>query len=82
MTNDINKISDGIGEKIALLFQNISTFSIGLAVGLVKGWKLTLVILSTSPLIIASAAIFSRIIISLTTKELNAYSKAGAVAEE
>ncbi|XP_059251683.1 ATP-binding cassette sub-family B member 5 [Mustela nigripes] len=82
MTNDINKISDGIGEKIALLFQNISTFSIGLAVGLVKGWKLTLVILSTSPLIIASATIFSRIIISLTTKELNAYSKAGAVAEE
>uniref|UniRef100_A0A8C7B913 ATP-binding cassette sub-family B member 5 n=2 Tax=Neovison vison TaxID=452646 RepID=A0A8C7B913_NEOVI len=82
MTNDINKISDGIGEKIALFFQNISTFSIGLAVGLVKGWKLTLVILSTSPLIIASAAIFSRIIISLTTKELNAYSKAGAVAEE
>ncbi|XP_030882362.1 ATP-binding cassette sub-family B member 5 isoform X2 [Leptonychotes weddellii] len=82
MTDDINKISDGIGEKIALLFQNISTFSIGLTIGLVKGWKLTLVTLSTSPLIIASAAIFSRIIISLTTKELNAYSKAGAVAEE
>ncbi|XP_027429466.2 ATP-binding cassette sub-family B member 5 isoform X1 [Zalophus californianus] len=82
MINDINKISDGIGEKIALLFQNISTFSIGLTIGLVKGWKLTLVTLSTSPLIIASAAIFSRIIISLTTKELNAYSKAGAVAEE
>ncbi|XP_038296994.1 ATP-binding cassette sub-family B member 5 isoform X20 [Canis lupus familiaris] len=82
MTDDINKISDGIGDKIALLFQNISTFSVGLAVGLVKGWKLTLVTLSTSPLIIASAAMFSRIIISLTTKELNAYSKAGAVAEE
>nr|XP_035969037.1 ATP-binding cassette sub-family B member 5 isoform X3 [Halichoerus grypus] len=82
MTDDINKISDGIGEKIALLFQNMSTFSIGLTIGLVKGWKLTLVTLSTSPLIIASAAIFSRIIISLTTKELNAYSKAGAVAEE
>ncbi|XP_034509139.1 ATP-binding cassette sub-family B member 5 [Ailuropoda melanoleuca] len=82
MTDDINKISDGIGEKIALLFQNISTFSIGLTIGLVKGWKLTLVTLSISPLIIASAAMFSRIIISLTTKELNAYSKAGAVAEE
>ncbi|KAG8514703.1 ATP-binding cassette sub-family B member 5, partial [Galemys pyrenaicus] len=82
MTDDINKINDGIGDKIALLFQNISTFSIGLAIGLVKGWKLTLVTLSTSPLIIASAAMFSRIVISLTGKELNAYSKAGAVAEE
>nr|XP_025146740.1 ATP-binding cassette sub-family B member 5 isoform X4 [Bubalus bubalis] len=82
MTEDINKINDGIGDKIALLFQNMSTFSVGLAIGLVKGWKLTLVTLSTSPLIIASAAIFSRIVISLSSKELNAYSKAGAVAEE
>ncbi|XP_045351001.1 ATP-binding cassette sub-family B member 5 [Leopardus geoffroyi] len=82
MTDDINKINDGIGDKIALLFQNMSTFSIGLAIGLVKGWKFTLVTLSTSPLIIASAAMFSRIMISLSSKELNAYSKAGAVAEE
>ncbi|XP_019299110.2 ATP-binding cassette sub-family B member 5 [Panthera pardus] len=82
MTDDINKINDGIGDKIALLFQNMSTFSIGLAIGLVKGWKLTLVTLSTSPLIIASAAMFSKIMISLSSKELNAYSKAGAVAEE
>ncbi|XP_047610351.1 ATP-binding cassette sub-family B member 5 [Phacochoerus africanus] len=82
MTEDINKINDGIGDKIALLFQNMSTFSIGLVIGLAKGWKLTLVTLSTSPLIIASAAMFSRIVISLSSKELNAYSKAGAVAEE
>uniref|UniRef100_G3QZW4 ATP-binding cassette sub-family B member 5 n=1 Tax=Gorilla gorilla gorilla TaxID=9595 RepID=G3QZW4_GORGO len=82
MTADIDKISDGIGDKIALLFQNMSTFSIGLAVGLVKGWKLTLVTLSTSPLIMASAAACSRMVISLTSNELSAYSKAGAVAEE
>ncbi|XP_023071719.1 ATP-binding cassette sub-family B member 5 [Piliocolobus tephrosceles] len=82
MTDDIDKISDGIGDKIALLFQNMSTFSIGLAIGLVKGWKLTLVTLSTSPLIMASAAACSRMVISLTSKELSAYSKAGAVAEE
>ncbi|XP_007980116.2 ATP-binding cassette sub-family B member 5 [Chlorocebus sabaeus] len=82
MTDDIDKISDGIGDKISLLFQNMSTFSIGLAVGLVKGWKLTLVTLSTSPLIMASAAACSRMVISLTSKELSAYSKAGAVAEE
>eukprot|EP00069_Balaena_mysticetus_P020695 bmy_13184T0 len=61
MTDDINKINDDIGDKIALLFQNMSTFSVGLAIGLVKGWKLTLVTLSTSPLIIASAAMFSRV---------------------
>ncbi|XP_058534063.1 ATP-binding cassette sub-family B member 5 [Ochotona princeps] len=82
LTEDITKISDGIGDKLALLFQNMSTFTIGLAVGLATGWKLTLVTLSTSPLIMASAAACSRIVISLTSKELRAYSKAGAVAEE
>ncbi|KFO26063.1 Multidrug resistance protein 2, partial [Fukomys damarensis] len=82
MTDDINKISEGIGDKMALLFQNISTFSIGLTIGFIKGWKLTLVTLSTSPLIMASAAMCSRMVISLTCKELSAYSKAGAVAEE
>nr|XP_012303158.1 ATP-binding cassette sub-family B member 5 isoform X1 [Aotus nancymaae] len=82
MTDDIDKISDGIGDKIALLFQNMSTFLIGLAIGLMKGWKLTLVTLSMSPLIMASAAACSKMVISLTSKELNAYSKAGAVAEE
>ncbi|XP_004464362.4 ATP-binding cassette sub-family B member 5 [Dasypus novemcinctus] len=82
MTDDINKINDGIGDKITLLFQNMSTFSLGLVTGLVKGWKLTLVTLSTCPLVMASAALCSRIVISLTNKELSAYSKAGAVAEE
>ncbi|XP_006832349.1 PREDICTED: multidrug resistance protein 1-like [Chrysochloris asiatica] len=82
MTEDINKIHDGIGDKFALLFQNMATFSIGLTIGFVKGWKLTLVTLSTAPLIMASAAMCSRMVISLTSKELSAYSKAGAVAEE
>ncbi|XP_075413697.1 ATP-binding cassette sub-family B member 5 [Tenrec ecaudatus] len=82
MTEDIHKINDGIGEKFVLIFQNISTFSIGLTIGLVKGWKVALMTLSTAPLIMASAALCSRMVISLTTKEFTAYSKAGAVAEE
>ncbi|XP_051009908.1 ATP-binding cassette sub-family B member 5 [Acomys russatus] len=82
MTGDINKVCDGIGDKIALLFQNISGFSIGLVMSLIKSWKLSLVVLSVSPFIMASSAACSRMVISLTSKELDAYSKAGAVAEE
>uniref|UniRef100_A0A674I817 ATP-binding cassette sub-family B member 5 n=1 Tax=Terrapene triunguis TaxID=2587831 RepID=A0A674I817_9SAUR len=66
LTEDINKINDGIGDKVAQLFQNMSTFTVGIVIGFLKGWKLTLVILSTSPLKFTS---FS-------------YAKAGAVAEE
>ncbi|KAL6081798.1 hypothetical protein STEG23_030119, partial [Scotinomys teguina] len=82
MAGDINKICDGIGDKIALLFQNTSGFSIGLVMSLMKSWKLSLVALATSPVIMVSSAVCSRMVISLTSKELEAYSKAGAVAEE
>ncbi|XP_039378224.1 ATP-binding cassette sub-family B member 5-like [Mauremys reevesii] len=82
LTEDINKINDGIGDKVAQLFQNMSTFTVGIVIGFVKGWKLTLVILSTSPLVVLSAAFCSKMIITLTSKELTAYAKAGAVAEE
>ncbi|XP_067417766.1 ATP-binding cassette sub-family B member 5 [Emydura macquarii macquarii] len=82
LNEDINKINDGIGDKVVQLFQNMSTFIVGIVIGFVKGWKLTLVILATSPLVMMSAAFFSKMIITLTSKELTAYAKAGAVAEE
>ncbi|XP_006138405.2 ATP-binding cassette sub-family B member 5 isoform X1 [Pelodiscus sinensis] len=82
LTEDINKINDGIGDKVAQLFQNMTTFIVGIVIGFVKGWKLTLVILATSPLVVISAAFCSKMIIMLTSKELTAYAKAGAVAEE
>ncbi|KAG2465262.1 MDR1A protein, partial [Polypterus senegalus] len=54
----------------------------GIIIGFVHGWKLTLVILSVSPLIGVSAAVWSKILATLTSKELTSYAKAGAIAEE
>lgn len=59
--SDISKLCDGIGDKIPLMFQNISGFSIGLVISLIKSWKLSLAILSTSPLIMAASALCSRV---------------------
>lgn len=46
------------------------------------GWELTLVVLTCCPFIIISTAMVAKIQGSLTVKELQAYSFAGAVAEE
>uniref|UniRef100_A0A3B3S2Z1 ATP-binding cassette, sub-family B (MDR/TAP), member 5 n=1 Tax=Paramormyrops kingsleyae TaxID=1676925 RepID=A0A3B3S2Z1_9TELE len=78
LTDDINTINDGLGDKICLFVQFFCTFIAGLIIGFINGWKLTLVILAVSPLLAGSAAIIA----SLTSKELSAYAKAGAVAEE
>nr|DBA25041.1 TPA: hypothetical protein GDO54_012614 [Pyxicephalus adspersus] len=82
LTEDINKINDGIGDKVGHFLQNFSTFVAGLVIGLAKGWQLALVYMSTSPLMAFSSAFCSKMLVSLTSKELTAYAKAGAVAEE
>uniref|UniRef100_H0YWS9 ATP-binding cassette sub-family B member 5 n=1 Tax=Taeniopygia guttata TaxID=59729 RepID=H0YWS9_TAEGU len=82
LTDDINTIREGIGDKISIFLQFFSTFVSGLIIGFIYGWKLTLVVMSVSPLLAASAAVWSTLLASLTAKELSAYAKAGAVAEE
>ncbi|KAM4636210.1 ATP-dependent translocase ABCB1-like [Discoglossus pictus] len=82
LTEDINTIHEGLGDKICIFVQYFSTFLTGIIIGFVNGWKLTLVILSVCPLLGISATIWSKLMASFTTKELKAYSKAGAVAEE
>ncbi|XP_061441927.1 ATP-binding cassette sub-family B member 5 [Rhineura floridana] len=82
LTDDINTIHDGIGDKISILVQFFTTFVAGIVIGFVYGWKLTLVILSVSPLLAVSGGLWSYLLSVLTTKELLAYAKAGAVAEE
>ncbi|NWI52551.1 MDR1 protein, partial [Calyptomena viridis] len=82
LTEDINTIHQGIGDKICIFVQFFTTFLEGIIVGFIYGWKLTLVVLSISPLLAASAAVWSNLLASLTAKELSAYAAAGAVAEE
>ncbi|XP_058688366.1 ATP-binding cassette sub-family B member 5 isoform X2 [Poecile atricapillus] len=82
LTDDINTIREGMGDKISIFLQFFSTFVSGLIIGFIYGWKLALVVTSVSPLLAASTAIWSTLLASLTAKELSAYAKAGAVAEE
>ncbi|XP_033614571.1 ATP-dependent translocase ABCB1 isoform X5 [Fukomys damarensis] len=82
LTDDVSKINEGIGDKIGMFFQSMATFVAGFVIGFTRGWKLTLVILAVSPVLGLSAAICAKILSSFTDKELSAYAKAGAVAEE
>uniref|UniRef100_A0A672U8B8 ATP binding cassette subfamily B member 1 n=1 Tax=Strigops habroptila TaxID=2489341 RepID=A0A672U8B8_STRHB len=82
LLDDVSKISDGIGDKIGMLVQALTTFVTGFIVGLIRGWKLTLVILSVSPVLGLSAAVWAKVLSAFTDKEQAAYAKAGAVAEE
>ncbi|XP_075128118.1 ATP-dependent translocase ABCB1-like [Leptodactylus fuscus] len=82
LTEGVSKISEGLGDKIAMFFQYAATFLAGFTVGFYRGWRLTLVILAVSPLMVLSAALWSKILATFTSQELEAYGKAGSVAEE
>lgn len=59
--SDVSKINEGIGDKVGLLVQSVSTFVAGFVVGLIRGWKLTLVILAISPVLGLSAALWAKV---------------------
>uniref|UniRef100_A0AAQ5ZXE8 Bile salt export pump n=1 Tax=Amphiprion ocellaris TaxID=80972 RepID=A0AAQ5ZXE8_AMPOC len=82
LSDDINKINDAIADQVAIFVQRFTTFVCGFCVGFVKGWKLTLVIIAASPLIGVGAGLMALFVARLTGMELQAYAKAGAVADE
>ncbi|KAE8278616.1 Bile salt export pump ATP-binding cassette sub-family B member 11 [Larimichthys crocea] len=82
MSDDINKINDAIADQVAIFLQRFTTFVCGFCVGFVKGWKLTLVIVAASPLIGIGTGLMALFVAKLTGMELQAYAKAGAVADE
>ena len=107
LADDVTKISDGMGDKFAILLQKVSCFVLGIIFSLVQGWQLALVIMCVLPFIVFGAGFLSRnsfinysskilftkrhflyfeahfrAVSQMTAKELKAYGKAGAVAEE
>ncbi|KAG8559742.1 hypothetical protein GDO81_017435 [Engystomops pustulosus] len=82
MSDDINKINDAIADQVGIFVQRFTTFIFGFLLGFVNGWKLTLVIIAVSPLIGVGAALMALAVAKLTGRELLAYAKAGAVADE
>ncbi|XP_062514381.1 ATP-dependent translocase ABCB1-like [Corticium candelabrum] len=82
LTDDLNKVCAGIGDKVGTFAMWMSTFFGGIIVGLVTNWRLALVILAITPVLAFVAGLFSKLIANYAANEQSAYAKAGSVAEE
>ncbi|OBS57190.1 hypothetical protein A6R68_11688, partial [Neotoma lepida] len=69
--SDINKINEAIADQLALFIQRMTTAISGFLIGFYRGWKLTLVILSVSPLIGIGAAIIGLIFLCVIVAAMN-----------
>ena len=57
----MDKVKNGMAEKVATTMQYMSMAISGLIVGLVFSWKVALVTLSVSPLLILSTALMLKV---------------------
>jgi len=55
----VNKIREGIGDKFANVLQWTAAFISGLIIGLAYGWKLALVIIAISPLLVVCGGLMT-----------------------
>jgi ABC-type multidrug transport system fused ATPase/permease subunit len=82
LSDDIEKIQAGIGDKAAIFLQYFSTFIAGFLIAFIRNWKMTLVVGTMLPVLSLLAGLIAKVVATFTVREQNAYASAGAVAEE
>uniref|UniRef100_A0A1A9UJ85 Uncharacterized protein n=1 Tax=Glossina austeni TaxID=7395 RepID=A0A1A9UJ85_GLOAU len=82
MTDDIEKIRDGISEKVGHFLYLIIGFVITVALSFAYGWKLTLAVSVYIPLVILLNYFVAKFQCKLTTEEQESYASAGNLVEE
>ncbi|BFG14786.1 hypothetical protein CerSpe_010600 [Prunus speciosa] len=82
MSGDTVLIQEAMGEKVGNFIQLIATFVGGFVIAFVKGWLLTLVMLSSIPLLVLSGAIMGILISKMASSGQTAYSVASTVVEQ
>ncbi len=72
----------GIGDRLGNFIQSVVTAISAVVVTLIVGWKLALVSLSMTPVILGAFMILGFALRKYSLKEMVAYEKAGAIAAE
>ncbi|XXG67844.1 hypothetical protein AAC387_Pa06g1095 [Persea americana] len=82
MSGDAILIQDAMGEKVGKFIQLFSTFIGGFAVAFIKGWLLSLVMLSCIPPIVVAGALMSLVSSKMSSRRQIAYAEAGTIVEQ
>ncbi|XP_027347109.1 ABC transporter B family member 11-like [Abrus precatorius] len=82
MSSDTILIRDAMGEKVGQFIQLVASFIGGFVIAFIKGWLLTLVLLSSIPPVVFASALMSIVIAKVTSNGQVAYSEAASVVEQ
>lgn len=79
VAGDVQIILSGIGDKVTSTIQFFSMFFVALVVAFVYSWKVTLVLLSSTPVLLVAGIVLAKVASEETSEGQKAYGKAGAV---
>ena len=82
MTEDLNKVQDGMGEKIGMMLRFIFAGLTAFIYPFIANWLLSLVLLSLVPILAVMGGVMGKIMTSVSKDETEHYATAGSLAEE
>ncbi|KAG2407376.1 hypothetical protein LR48_Vigan01g291200 [Vigna angularis] len=82
MSGDTVLIQEAMGEKVGKFIQHLSCFLGGIVIAFVKGWLLSLVLLSSLPLLVLSGSLMSLAYAKMASRGQEAYSEAATVVDK
>uniref|UniRef100_A0AC34G5B6 ABC transmembrane type-1 domain-containing protein n=1 Tax=Panagrolaimus sp. ES5 TaxID=591445 RepID=A0AC34G5B6_9BILA len=82
LTDDLERVREGLGDKLSLFIQMVSAFISGFLIGFIYNWQMSLVMLIFAPFLVITNSWVSKITAQRTAVEQQKYAVAGAIAEE
>ncbi|CAG9534628.1 unnamed protein product [Cercopithifilaria johnstoni] len=79
---NIEKIKDGIGDKICMILRGITMFLTSIVIGFIYEWRITLLMLGMGPASAALLSIMARKVKRLSELQISADGRAAAILEE
>ncbi|KAF9409413.1 ATP-binding cassette, sub-B (MDR TAP), member 4 [Podila epigama] len=82
LSADTQLIFDGLADKVGMVLMSFACFVAGFAIAFSSGWRMSLVLLTSVPLMAICGALMAKYAMSQTAEGQGSYAKAGALAEQ
>ncbi|KAF9113289.1 Multidrug resistance protein 1 [Mortierella sp. AM989] len=82
LSADTQLIFDGLADKVGLCLSSFATFVAGFVIAFTHGWRMSLVLLTSVPLMAVAGGLMAKYATSTTVDGQDSYAKAGGLAEQ
>ncbi|KAF9430701.1 Multidrug resistance protein 1 [Entomortierella beljakovae] len=82
LSADTQLIFDGLADKVGLCLSSLSTFVAGFVIAFTHGWRMSLVLLTSVPLMAIAGGLMAKYATTTSAHGQDSYAKAGGLAEQ